>query len=130
MNFIDLRILTNSLLYSILGVIVFWISFIIVDKITPYDLWRQLVEERNQALATVVALGLALLATLFLGDVPGLELVRPLAVAVLGGLVTTAAINFFALPALYLSLRVTSVDELELPPLAGVAEQEIAGAAL
>ncbi|MFN8503118.1 efflux RND transporter permease subunit [Kouleothrix sp.] len=87
-------------------------------------------ERLAPALATVVALGLALLATLFLGDVPGLELVRPLAVAVLGGLVTTAAINFFALPALYLSLRVTSVDELELPPLAGVAEQEIAGAAL
>jgi uncharacterized membrane protein YjfL (UPF0719 family) len=64
MNFIDLRILTNSLLYSILGVIVFWISFIIVDKITPYDLWRQLVEERNQALATVVAamcLGIAII---------------------------------------------------------------------
>ena len=64
MNFIDLRILTNSLLYSILGGIVFWISFIIVDKITPYDLWRQLVEERNQALATVVAamcLGIAII---------------------------------------------------------------------
>ena len=64
MNFIDLRILTNSLLYSILGVIVFWISFIIVDKITPYDLWRQLVEDRNQALATVVAamcLGIAII---------------------------------------------------------------------
>jgi uncharacterized membrane protein YjfL (UPF0719 family) len=64
MNFIDPRILTNSLLYSILGVIVFWVSFIIVDKITPYDLWKQLVEERNQALATVVAamcLGIAII---------------------------------------------------------------------
>ncbi len=64
MNFIAPRILTNSLLYSILGVIVFWVSFIIVDKITPYDLWKQLVEERNQALATVVAamcLGIAII---------------------------------------------------------------------
>ena len=64
MNFFDPKILFNSLVYSILGVIVFWISFIVVDKITPYDLWRQLVEERNQALAIVVAamcLGIAIM---------------------------------------------------------------------
>jgi uncharacterized membrane protein YjfL (UPF0719 family) len=64
MNFFDPKILFNSLVYSILGVIVFWISFIVVDKITPYDLWRQLVEERNQALAIVVAamcLGIAII---------------------------------------------------------------------
>lgn len=58
------KIFFNSLLYSILGVIVFWVSFIIVDKLTPYDLWRQIVEERNQPLATVVAamcLGIAVI---------------------------------------------------------------------
>ena len=27
-----------SLLYSILGVIVFWICFVLIDKLTPYDL--------------------------------------------------------------------------------------------
>jgi len=45
----------NSLLYSVLGIVVFWVSFIIVDKITPYDLWREIVEERNIALAIIVA---------------------------------------------------------------------------
>ena len=45
----------NSLLYSVLGIVVFWVSFIIVDKITPYDLWREIVEERNTALAIIVA---------------------------------------------------------------------------
>jgi len=56
--------LLNSIVYSVLGVIVFWVSFIIIDKITPYDLWREIVRERNQALATVVAamcLGVALI---------------------------------------------------------------------
>ena len=43
-----------SLLYSILGVIVFWVCFILIDKLTPYDLWKGLVEDKNQALATVV----------------------------------------------------------------------------
>ena len=30
------------------------ISFIVVDKMTPYDLWKELIENRNQPLATVV----------------------------------------------------------------------------
>jgi hypothetical protein len=36
------------------------------------------------------------------GDVAGLEIVRPLAVVLLGGLVTSALVDLFALPALYL----------------------------
>lgn len=64
MEFFNPKLLVNSLLYSLLGVAVFWISFIIIDKITPYDLWKNIVEERNQALAMVVAamcLGIALI---------------------------------------------------------------------
>ena len=54
MNLINWRDFVSSLLYSIIGVIVFCISFKILDKITPYDLWKQLVEEKNLALAIVV----------------------------------------------------------------------------
>jgi len=45
----------GSILYAIIGVIIFWLAFVIVDKITPYDLWREIVEKQNQALALVVA---------------------------------------------------------------------------
>jgi uncharacterized membrane protein YjfL (UPF0719 family) len=55
MELFDPKILFNSLVYSILGVVVFWVSFIIVDKITPYELWREIVERKNQSLAIVVA---------------------------------------------------------------------------
>jgi putative membrane protein len=55
MEYLRLTYLVPALVYSILGVVVFWVAFMIVDKITPYDLWKELVEERNQALATVVA---------------------------------------------------------------------------
>ena len=47
--------LIGSLVYSLLGVIFVVLSFIIIDKHTPYDLWKELIEERNQSLATVVA---------------------------------------------------------------------------
>lgn len=60
----DLTILINSIVYAILGIVIFISGFIIVDKITPYDLWKQLVEEKNLALAVVVgaaALGVCLI---------------------------------------------------------------------
>jgi uncharacterized membrane protein YjfL (UPF0719 family) len=62
--FMDLAILTNSLIYAILGIVIFVAGFIIVDKLTPYDLWKQLVEEKNLALAIVVgaaALGVCII---------------------------------------------------------------------
>jgi putative membrane protein len=44
-----------SLLFALVGVAVFWLCFVIIDKITPYDLWGEIVEKQNQALALVVA---------------------------------------------------------------------------
>jgi len=56
--------LFNSLLYSFVGVFVFWLCFIVIDKITPYNLWKEIVEEKNVSLAIVVAamcLGIAVI---------------------------------------------------------------------
>jgi len=44
----------GSILYALIGVLVFWISFVIVDKVTPYDLWGEIIEKKNVALAIVV----------------------------------------------------------------------------
>ena len=50
-------VIANSVLYAVIGIVI----FIVVDKLTPYDLWKQLVEEKNLALAIVV--GCATLGT-------------------------------------------------------------------
>ncbi len=44
----------GSMLFALIGVLVFWISFVVVDKLTPYDLWEEIVEKQNVALAIVV----------------------------------------------------------------------------
>jgi len=44
----------GSILYALIGVGAFWICFLIIDKLTPYDLWDQIVEKKNVALAIVV----------------------------------------------------------------------------
>ena len=44
----------GSVLYALIGVAVFWVCFVIVDKLTPYDLWAEIIEKKNVALAIVV----------------------------------------------------------------------------
>jgi len=47
-------VFVGSILFALLGVLVFWIAFVIVDKLTPYDLWGEIIEKKNVALAIVV----------------------------------------------------------------------------
>lgn len=65
MDLINPQVLVNSLVFSLLGVAVFCVAFVIIDKMTPsVNLWKEIVEKRNQAVATVVAamcLGIALI---------------------------------------------------------------------
>lgn len=44
-----------SLVYALVGVLIFWLCFLIIDKLTPYDLWSEIVEKQNVALGLVVA---------------------------------------------------------------------------
>ena len=65
MELINPRFIINALVFSIIGVVIFWLSFLVIDKITPaYNLWKELVEEKNIAVAIVVAamcLGIAII---------------------------------------------------------------------
>ena len=44
----------GSIVYALIGVIIFWLCFVIIDKITPYNLWEEIVEKQNVALGIVV----------------------------------------------------------------------------
>ncbi|MEO8249584.1 MAG: DUF350 domain-containing protein [Burkholderiales bacterium] len=44
----------GSIMFALIGVIVFWLSFLFIDKVTPYNLWEELVEKQNVALGVVV----------------------------------------------------------------------------
>jgi putative membrane protein len=47
-------VLLGSVLYAVIGVVVLWLSFVAIDKLTPYKLWEEIVEKQNVALAIVV----------------------------------------------------------------------------
>lgn len=45
----------GSILYALIGVLIFWLCFVVIDKLTPTDLWAEIVEKQNVALGMVVA---------------------------------------------------------------------------
>ena len=55
MEWMKPEVLLGSVVYALAGVLIFWISFVVIDKITPYNLWEEIVEKQNRALALVVA---------------------------------------------------------------------------
>jgi Cu/Ag efflux pump CusA len=51
---------------------------------------------------TVLTTGLALIPLLVSGSIPGQEIEHPMAVVILGGLITATLLNLFVVPSLYL----------------------------
>jgi uncharacterized membrane protein YjfL (UPF0719 family) len=53
-GYVNVGFVVNAIIFAFLGVLIFWISFLIIDKLTPYHLWKEIIEEHNTALAIVV----------------------------------------------------------------------------
>ncbi len=50
----DIHALANALIYSVLGILIFAVAFVLIDKLTPYHLWKEIVEDKNVALAILI----------------------------------------------------------------------------
>ena len=59
-------------------------------------------ERLSPILMTALATGLALVPLVATGDIPGHEIEYPMAIVILGGLVTSTLLNLFVVPSLYL----------------------------
>ena len=56
---IEMKFIINAGIFSLLGIVLLILGFVIIDKLTPYSLWKEIVEHKNIALA--ILLGSALL---------------------------------------------------------------------
>jgi CzcA family heavy metal efflux pump len=81
-------------------------------------------EQSAPILMTAVTTALAFLPLLFFGNIAGLEIVLPMAIVVLGGLVTATVYTLAGVPALYLLFGAAREPELELPSTPVVTEEE------
>ena len=75
-------------------------------------------ERVTPTVMTTLTTALAVLPFVFLGNLPGFEIVRPMAVIITGGLIVSTLLNLFALPALYLRYGASREVDLELLPVA------------
>lgn len=55
-----------ALVYAAIGLAIFGVAFVLVDRFTPYNLWKELIDEKNTALAIVVgavAIGISIIVS-------------------------------------------------------------------
>ncbi len=46
--------IVNAIVFACLGIVIFVGAFFIIDKLTPYHLWNEIVREKNMALAILL----------------------------------------------------------------------------
>jgi CzcA family heavy metal efflux pump len=78
-------------------------------------------ERLSATLMTALATGLVFVPFVLFGNIPGHEIVRPIAIVVIGGLITSTWLSLFAMPAMYLRFGATREADLVLQPATGSA---------
>jgi len=59
---VTMDVFLATLLYAGMGIVIFIVSFVLVDKLTPGELWKEIIERQNMAvaiLAGAVAIGIS-----------------------------------------------------------------------
>jgi uncharacterized membrane protein YjfL (UPF0719 family) len=52
---INLKYVAGAFIYSFIGIFILFISFWIAEKVTPEDLWKEILVKQNKALAIIAA---------------------------------------------------------------------------
>lgn len=52
-DYINMKAVIASVLFSLIGIVILVIAFWIIEKITPENLWKEIVDRQNKAIAIV-----------------------------------------------------------------------------
>ena len=44
----------NALVFALVGIVIFVATFVIIDKMTPFHLWKEIIDDKNVALAILL----------------------------------------------------------------------------
>lgn len=75
------------------------------ERFGPKLILRGAQERLRPTLITSIATGFVFLSVVLFGDVAGFEILRPMAIVILGGLFTSLFLTLFVIPALYAHVR-------------------------
>lgn len=54
-NYFNIKYILASVVYSFIGIAILMISFWVIEKITPENLWKEILVNKNNALAIMAA---------------------------------------------------------------------------
>ncbi len=52
---LNLKLIIGASVYALLGIVILLIAFWVVERITPENLWKEIIEKQNKALAIMAA---------------------------------------------------------------------------
>ncbi|MFY9309653.1 MAG: DUF350 domain-containing protein [Bacteroidia bacterium] len=55
METLHLQYLTAAVVYALIGIVILVVSFWVIEKISPENLWKEIIEKQNKALAILAA---------------------------------------------------------------------------
>lgn len=56
--------LVAAIVYALLGIVIFVMAFVVVDRLTPGSMWKEIIDEHNTALAVMmgaIAIGISII---------------------------------------------------------------------
>ncbi|KUG08531.1 DUF350 domain-containing protein [Solirubrum puertoriconensis] len=71
MEYLNFKLIAASVIYSVIGIAILFISFFVFEKITPRTLWKEIIEEHNTALAIVSAAFIVAIALIISSAIHG-----------------------------------------------------------
>ncbi len=71
MEVLQLKYLVAALVYSFAGIIILLVSFWIIEKITPENLWDQIINKQNRALAMLASAFMIAIAIIIASSIHG-----------------------------------------------------------
>lgn len=71
MELLNCKYIVSALIYSGIGIVVLITAFWIIEKITPENLWKEIIEKQNQALAILAAAFMIAMAIIIASAIHG-----------------------------------------------------------
>lgn len=55
MEYLNMKYVVASVVYSLIGIVILLICFVVIEKLTPENLWKEIIVNKNVALAILAA---------------------------------------------------------------------------
>ncbi|KAA9345664.1 DUF350 domain-containing protein [Adhaeribacter soli] len=69
--YLNYKYIVSSVVYSFIGILILALSFWILEKITPENLWKEILERQNLALAVILSAFILAIAIIIASAVHG-----------------------------------------------------------